>query len=65
MTRQARLIAPIGPRALVACRVTVTEPGRRVHYDGLFRSTTDAVLDAMDRYPALRSVSAKPRGKQR
>ncbi|WP_200227851.1 hypothetical protein [Rubrivivax gelatinosus] len=45
--------------------MTVTEPGRRVHYDGLFRSTTDAVLDAMDRYPALRSVSAKPRGKQR
>lgn len=65
MSRPARLGAPIGPRALIPCRVTVTEPGRRVHYDGLFRSTSDAVLDAMDRFPALRSVSAKPRGKQR
>lgn len=65
-----RLAVPMGPRALLACAVSVTVQGpaaapARHHYTGLFRSTTDAVLDAMDRYPELRSVSARPRGKQR
>lgn len=61
-----RLAVPLAPRALLACEVRVTVNGpERHHYDGLFRSTTDAVLDAMDRYPELRSVSAKPKGKQR
>ncbi len=60
--------ASTGPRALFPCVVSVTVSGTapsRHHYEGLFPSTTDAVLDAMDLYPDLRRVSAKIRGKQR
>ena len=57
-----------GPLALFPCIVSVTVHGvapSRHHYEGLFRSTTDAVLDAMERFPNLRRVSAKVGGKLR
>ena len=61
-----RLRVPLQPRALLACVVTVKRHhGAAARYDELFPSTSDAVIDAMDRYPDLRSVSAKPKGKQR
>lgn len=62
-----RLARPLGPRALLLCVVSVTLSGpapARHHYSGLFRSTTDALLDAMDLFPELRCASAKPKGKQ-
>lgn len=53
------------PRRLLRCVVSVALPsGQHRRYSGLFRSTTAAVIDAMDRYPELRRVSAKKKGMQ-
>lgn len=43
---------------MIACTITV---GGITTYAGLFASTSAAVMDAMDRYPAARSISVKAR----
>ena len=42
---------------MIACTITVGG----ITYAGRFSSTTAAVIDAMTRYPAARSISVKAR----
>jgi hypothetical protein len=44
-------------KPLVPCSVVVKQPGMTSHYEGLFPSTCDAVIDAMDRFPNARGIS--------
>lgn len=44
-------------RPLVPCSVVVKRPGVINHYEGLFWSTCDAVIDAMDRFPEACGIS--------
>lgn len=44
-------------KPLVPCSVIVKQPGVVSHYEGLFRSTCDAVIDAMDRFHEASSIS--------
>lgn len=44
-------------KPLKTCAVTVRLEGLVHAYEGLFRSTCDAVIDAMDRFPAARGIS--------
>lgn len=44
-------------KPLVPCSVVVKQPGVISHYEGLFSSTCDAVIDAMDRFPNARGIS--------
>lgn len=44
-------------RLLVPCSVVVKQPGALNHYEGLFRSTCDAVIDAMDKFPEACGIS--------
>lgn len=50
-----------GQRLMVACSVRLIAGGAQRCYEGLFRSTCDAVIDAMDRYPDARRISAQAR----
>lgn len=40
---------------MLTCRITVAG----LQYTGLFASTTAALLDAMDRFPEARGISAR------
>lgn len=46
---------------MIRCRITVAfGPGiAGLHFDGLFKTTCDAVLEAMELHPAARRISAK------
>lgn len=55
MTAAAMPDAPRKP--LVPCCVRISRPGRTSQYEGLFRSTCDAVIDAIDRFPEAQSIS--------
>lgn len=51
------------PRRMLRCVVSVALPSGRVRYSGLFLSTSDAVIDALNRFPELRGVSSLTRGR--
>lgn len=44
-------------KPLVPCSVVVKQSGVVSHYEGLFLSTCDAVIDAMDRFHEASGIS--------